>query len=62
MVRKGSSISKLKPAHMWRAFFERLLGRKNSETHPTEAYVAAFGETFRLAKSEYQFGDRRVIL
>lgn len=62
MKRSVIAGSKVKPTHMWKAFFARLLENKNSTSHPTETYVGNFSESFHLAKAEYKLRDRTVIL
>ena len=49
-------------ARLWKAFFTQLGKFTLTDVHPTERYVAVFGESFNLAKSEYQLGNRRVTL
>jgi hypothetical protein len=61
-MKRAIGSSKKHSAQAWSAFFQRLLGRKNAASHPVEDYVAVYGESFKLAKSWYQFGDRRVLL
>ena len=60
-IRKGTSSSQ-RPAMLWKWFFSRLLGEKNASTHPIEAYIAVFSETFHLAKAPYGLGGRILML
>lgn len=61
-MKRAIGSSKKHSAAAWADFFKRLLGRKNAATHPVRDYVAVYGESFKLAKSWYQFGDERVLL
>ena len=48
----------------WTSFFKQLGDRLSRPKlgNPTEDYIAVFGASFKLAKSWYQLGDRKVLL